>query len=511
LDVKVVIAEQMRGLDRQAIEEHGVTGAVLMENAGRAVFEAVRARFGPLEARPVAVFAGTGNNGGDGFVAARHFHQAGALVALKIVGDAARISGDAKTHLDSLNASGIKPGEIPIKPGIKIDALLGTGAKGAPRPEYAEAIREMNALAGPTVAVDIPSGIDADTGEAAGEAVNADVTVTFGYPKLGLFLGRGADCASEIRSDSIGFDWDSLIVDTPYDWLAAGELRRLLSPRPRDAHKGLFGHLLIVGGSRGMSGAPTMAAKAALRSGVGLVTVAAPSSVQPIIAGKIDEVMTIALPEKDGAVQSEASVEIRKASDSATAVCLGPGVTQERGARELMLWALRELNKPLVLDADGLNALADSRLGLSGRKAPLILTPHPGECGRLLGISTANVQADRLGSVRKLAEKHHCIAVLKGANTLIADGRNPASGIRVAINTTGNSGMATGGAGDTLTGIIGALLGQGMDAFDAACIGVYVHGRAGDLAAEELGQRSMMAGDITINLHGAFRELEGNA
>lgn len=493
--VRIVTAEQIRELDRRAIHEAGIPGAVLMENAGRAVVDAVAERFGPIFGGAFRVACGTGNNGGDGFVAARLLKLAGADVVVQVAGDPTRIHGDARIHFDLMRNVGIEPApESPRDWRIKIDALLGTGIEGAPRAEIAALVESLNAAPGPTIAVDIPSGVNSDTGRAEGAAIQADMTVTFGYPKLGLFLAPGADLAGELMVSAIGFPWDTLAVETGYRWLRASEMARLLPPRPREAHKGMFGHLLVVGGSEGMSGAPTMAARAALRTGVGLVTVAAPRSAQRIIASKLDEAMTIALPETDGALANGAVDGVLEAAEQMDAVCLGPGVTRKPEAAAAVLELLRRLDKPIVLDADGLNALSDRPDSLANRTAPTILTPHPGECARLLGTDTASVQSDRIGSVRDAAKRYGSVVVLKGARTLVCDGRAPE--LPIAVNTTGNPGMATGGSGDTLTGMIGALLARNMDAFDAACLGVFLHGTAGDIAAEEIGPEGFTAGDI---------------
>jgi len=509
----VVTAGLMRALDARAIEECGVPGAVLMENAGRAVFEVLLERFGPARDRRFHVVAGTGNNGGDGFVAARYLRLAGARVTLSVIGDPERIRGDAATHYALLAPLGLRPEPFSSPGSLKIDALLGTGAAGAPRQDAAQAIRWMNADPQPTISVDIPSGVDADTGATPGEAVRAAVTVTFGYPKVGMLLAPGSECCGEIVVRDIGFPWDALDVDAPCTWIVAESIRAGLRPRRRDDHKGAFGHVLIVGGSLGMSGAPAMAARAALRAGVGLVTVAAPVRAQATIASRIDEAMTLALPEEDGALSECAAEGVISAASRAGSVCVGPGLGASPGARRAVGRMVRVLQAPVVLDADGLNALAEEPEMLSERAGETVLTPHPGEAGRLLGRSAADVQANRLAAVRELAARFRAVVVLKGAGTLVCDGRagpevGEASAAPVAINSTGNPGMATGGSGDVLTGIIGALIAQGLDACDAACLGVYAHGRAGDIAAARLGQVSMVAGDIIEALPTAIRELE---
>ena len=504
----MVTAEVIRELDRRAIEEAGIPGVVLMENAGRAVFDFIQERFGPVRDRHFWVFCGTGNNGGDGFVAARYLALVGARVHIELAGEEDKIAGDARTHYNLMRQEGVRPGIGAPSAGIKVDALLGIGASGAPRGDYAYNIRRINADSYPTVSVDIPSGVDADTGKTAGEAVRATVTVTFGYPKLGMFLAPGAECAGEIVVSDIGFPWETLKPENAYRWIQSVDLRGLIPRRAPESHKGMFGHVLILGGSRGMSGAPTMAARAALRMGAGLVTIAAPDSAQALIAPRIDEAMTRSLPERDGALAGSAFDFVVDSAARADVLCIGPGATRKPEARDLMLRVLREIDKPAVLDADGLNALADRPESMGERTAAAVLTPHPGECARLLGVETDCIEADRIGAVRKAATRYHTVCVLKGRRTLIADGRPGKESAPISINTSGNPGMATGGSGDSLTGIIGALIGQGHDAYEAACLGVYLHGRAGDLAAETVGETSLIAGDIIDAIPEAIRELE---
>lgn len=504
----------MRTLDRRAIDEVGVPGVVLMENAGRAVFQYLVDRFGPMRGRRFHVLCGTGNNGGDGFVVARYLCLAGAQAHVTVVGDREKIRGDARVHFDLMTRIGIEPEPLGAAGCIKVDALLGTGIEGAPREEYAEAIRWINSDSQPTISVDIPSGVSSDTGRTPGEAVRATATVTFGYPKLGMFLAPGADLVGELMVSDIGFPWHVLNLRSPYNWLRPEEMKPLPA-RPRTAHKGMFGHVLVVGGSVGMSGAATMTARAALRTGGGLVTVATPASAQPLVAAKLDEAMTLPLPEKNGALCEASFDPVREMAERCDVVCLGPGATREPEAQRVIARLLHELDRPVVLDADGLNALAAFPDSVRGRTAPTVLTPHPGECARLLGLDTEAVQADRIGAVREAAARYRSVVVLKGARSLIADGRCPPNQkamdpaqISICINTTGNPGMATGGSGDSLTGIIGALIGQQLDAGDAAGLGVYLHGRAGDLAAEAQGETALIAGDIIEMLPQAIQELE---
>lgn len=485
----------MRELDRRAIQELGVPGVVLMENAGRAVVEEIGARWGPLKGLRVHVVCGTGNNGGDGFVAARHLCLAGAEVRCSLAGEAARVRGDALTMLRLVDPDLLGPVDGVGAAQVVVDAVLGTGVSGPPRGEAAEAIALIRRAGVPVVAVDVPSGVDADTGAVAGEAVQADLTVTFGYPKRGLLLHPGAAHVGELVVRDIGFDWSRLDVPSRWCLLTGERVSGWLPPRPAAAHKGDFGRLIVIGGSRGMTGAPTLAARAALRMGVGLVRVACPGEVEPIVSMGLTEAMTAPL--HDWSV-----AEVSSHLEWADAVAAGPGLGAEGWMPERTLELLRGCRRPLVLDADGLNALAASGGTMKDRAGPTVLTPHPGEAARLLGVPVEEVQRDRPAAALELARRHGCVVVLKGAGTLVAEGGETG---RVGVCRLGNSGMATAGSGDVLTGAIGALLAAGEGAFEAACAGVYLHAWAGDRAALEIGGQGLLAGDIADRLPAAIR------
>jgi ADP-dependent NAD(P)H-hydrate dehydratase / NAD(P)H-hydrate epimerase len=554
--MKVVTAEQMRELDRRAMDEGGAPGVVLMENAGRAVVDLVDREYGPLSRLRAGIFCGGGNNGGDGFVIARLLVLAGAQVSVFCAPDtleSTRLKPDAAAHLKLFLYSGrhlLKSlpaaGEMAADSStwrrgfdVAVDALLGTGIKDAPSGWCANAIRRLNALDCGVVAVDVPSGVNSDTGAAPGEAVRADHTVTFAYPKLGLLLHPGFELAGRLHAADIGFPWASLQppVDISLLGCAPGRIsaaitcshslrepdgwEKLLQKRPPESNKGDYGHVGILAGSRGMAGAPALVARAAQRSGAGLVTVLTAESAQPILAAKLDEQMTRPLPETDGAVAESALDAVLEFAQIASALCIGPGLTTHPETVRLVIRLVREAAVPVVLDADGLNALAQEPEAAAARSAGavgvLVLTPHPGEAARLLGTSIAQVQSDRVGSVRKLARKFHAIAVLKGRHTLIAspDGA-------VCINTTGNPGMATGGMGDTLTGVIGALLAQGAASagrraeegtapLRIAALGVHLHGIAGDIAARAVGESGLTAGDVIDRLPQARSALASEA
>ncbi len=501
----------MRDLDARAMQEGGVPGVVLMENAGRAVFQLLCERHGPVHGRVYHVLCGPGNNGGDGFVVARLLALAGACPTVTLAGEAARIAGDARVMYELMLRTGLAPSPLPAPRGPIVDALLGTGARGAPRGPAADAIAWANASGQPIISADVPSGLDSDTGATEGDAVRADATVTFAYPKLGLLVGRGPDLCGELVVDGIGYPWTDLQSATPYRWIRPDDIAPLLPPRGREAHKGQFGHVLIVGGSRGMSGAVCLAARAALRAGAGLVTIGVPECIQPTVAACVQEAMTLALPEYDGGLTEEAAAIAARRAAGCTAVCIGPGLGRNPGAGRFVFAMAKGCSRPLVVDADALNAVADAPDDWQARP-DVVLTPHPGECGRLLGTSAALVQSDRLGAVRRLAARYRGAAILKGAGTLVADGtRSDGGETPIAVNTTGNPGMATGGSGDALTGAIGAFLGMGVPAYGAACAGVYVHGRAGDLAAARVGMDGVVAGDIVEGIALAVAELRGAA
>ncbi len=549
--MRVVTAAEMRALDRRAVENFGIPGVVLMENAGRAVMEAVKRRCGSLYGKRADVYCGAGNNGGDGFVVARLLHLSGARVSVILIAARDALKGDARVHFHVLETLGIRIVEAPQGPEneasnaeIIIDALLGTGIQNALRSPYARAITRINGAGRPVISVDIPSGVNADTGETHGEAVRATETVTFGYPKLGHYLFPGAHCVGSLFVDRIGFDWDILSEDARIelvvlpgipsisegrawgeDYVRRFADTRLLKPRPPNSNKGDFGHVVVVAGSAGMAGAPAMVARSAQRSGAGLVTVLSPKGVQPTIASKLDEQMTLPLPEEEGAVSLLAFDKIQEYANRATVLCVGPGLTTAEGATALVHRIIAEIEKPLVLDADGLNALAKNPTCAAKRKGnmrtPLILTPHPGEAARLLATSIQAVEADRIASVRELAKRYGAIVVLKGRYTVVADPEG-----RVRINSTGNPGMATGGMGDTLTGIVGALLSQDLaparditdeeayrsaiaDPLDVVALAVALHGFAGDLAAHSIGETGLLAGDVIDCLPAALRRLKG--
>ena len=514
--MRVLNAGQMREADRRTIEEIGIPSAVLMENAGRQVVSAMEAAFDALPAARVAVLAGRGNNGGDGFVVARVLWQAGVDIRVYVIGATAAISGDARLNLDILGRLGIAVIEVPadsdwerhradvLRSDIVVDALFGTGLK-SPLEGLAGAIaRDLNAGETPVVAVDLPSGLSADDAAPIGPVIEATLTVTFGAPKLPLMLPPGEHAAGSVVVADIGIP-RTVIDGLPgprIEAVLAGDLRPFAGTRSRDAHKGHFGHALILAGSRGRTGAAHLGAVAALRSGAGLATVATPASCLPIVASMGAEYMTLALDElADGTASREAAPAVLAGAYDVYAA--GPGLGTGPDQQALVLALLERSVKPLVLDADALTVLSGRLDALRGTPdRPVVITPHPGEMARLTGMSVSDVQRSRLDTARDFATGRHAYVVLKGHRTLVAT----PEGV-VYINPTGNPGMATGGSGDVLTGMVAGWLAQGVGATAACLLAVYLHGAAGDLAAAALGEAAMTAGDIVAHLGAATLDL----
>lgn len=514
--MKLVTAEEMRSLDEEAIKKIGIPSIVLMENAGLKTAQIIEKEYSPLKGKSVYIFCGPGNNGGDGMVVARHLFNQGIKVKIFLLGKKEKLKKDAARNLAITEKMDIFIKEIissedlePLKKELEgievvVDALLGTGSKGAPRGLMKEAIILINKYSKNILALDIPTGVDADTGEVAGEAVKADHTITFAYPKRGLYLYPGMDYAGKIKVVDIGIPSTLEEKRIKSNLLTSSDVSKDLFYRKLSSHKGSFGHLLVIAGSEGMTGAASLSALAALRVGAGLVTLGIPESLNPILEIKLTEVMTLPLPEsKEKTLSYRAFEKIEKFSQRCKAIALGPGISLHKESKELAVIIIKRLNIPLVLDADGINALTGEVSLLSKYKAPLIITPHPGEMSRLLKISLEEVQKDRIKSTTTLAKKVGAIAVLKGARTIIADkeGNN-------WINSTGNPGMASGGSGDVLTGIIGGLLVQGIPPLEAAKSGVYFHGYAADLAIQKKEEMSLIASDILENLPGAIRRIK---
>ncbi|NLW46575.1 MAG: NAD(P)H-hydrate dehydratase [Firmicutes bacterium] len=482
--MKVASAAEMNRIDRLAQEEYQVPGIILMEQAAMAVRQVIEERFA-LASKKVYVFCGKGNNGGDGLALARLLTEKAAEVTVVLADHPSQFHGLALDNLTMVQKSGlpildwenVNPGELQ-NADLIVDALLGTGARGAPSGAPAAIISRINDSLKPVVSVDIPSGVNVDNGQIGGVVVKASVTVTFGLPKPGLLIFPGAEMCGELVIAPIGFPRKLLeSASLKINWPKEQEVRQLIPKRLPTAHKGLAGHVLVIGGAVGMTGAVALCALGALRAGSGLVTVGTENPNY--------------FPEKPAEVMTLSWERVLTFLEKADAVVFGPGISVQEKSRDLLIELLNNCTVPLVIDADGLNLLAAESLDRSVLNAPLVLTPHPGEMSRLTGLSVAEIQKNRIDVARGFAKKLGVTLVLKGARSIIADQEE-----NIFINPTGNPGMATAGMGDALAGAIGGLLAQGMKPAEAALTGTYLHGLAGDLAVEKYGP----AGIITIDL-----------
>jgi len=516
--MEVVTGEQMRRIDRRTIEGLGIPGLKLMEAAGRGVAQALLRDYPDAERTGVVVLCGKGNNGGDGLVIARHLARRGITPRVVLLARADEIKGDAAHNLRAAREQGLQVREIPdaeawrearaVLDGSRlvVDAILGTGVVGGARGLAAEVIRDLNRNRCRVLSVDVPSGIDADAAEVEGSAVRAERTYTLCRPKVPLVLDPGATFAGAVQVVAIGIPDRAVQAENPQlEWIDPVTAASLLPPRAAATHKGDYGHLLAVAGSRGKSGAAVLLARGALRCGVGLMTVATTTSVQERVAMQQAEVMTEPLAETtDGTLSRAASAAALELLSRRTALALGPGLGTGDETRSAVRTIVDGCHAPMVIDADGLNALAGggAALPLPDRPRPAVLTPHPGEAARLLDCSTHDVQADRLQSARRLARMTGAVVVLKGHQSLVADPDG-----RIAVSSTGNPGMASGGTGDVLTGAVGAFLARNLGAWEAARLAVFVHGDAGDRAARRLGEDALIASDLVDELPAALAGL----
>ena len=496
----------MQELDRKAIETYRIPGIVLMENAGRGAAEEILKAFPDLQKKKVAIVAGKGNNGGDGFVIARHLTNCGVPVKVFLLTEPKALRGDAETNYyifhrmkgEILSVSSSKDYQKVKKDferaDLLIDAIFGTGLDAEVRGYYREVIDHLNTLHQPIAAIDIPSGLNADTGKPFGTAVRATLTLTFGLPKLGLLISPGVDYVGTLKVIDIGIPRNLVEEEKIQTYLLEREeIRKWLSvPRRPDTHKGDYGHLLVIAGSVGKTGAAAMVCEAALRMGAGLVTLAIPKSLNPIMEMKLTEVMTEPLPETPKQTLSlRAYSSILRLCENKRAVVIGPGLGTYKETQTLILKLVKALDIPLVIDADGLNALATQAKFLPATNRSLILTPHPGEMARLIRGTVKEIQENRIGVSRSFSQVNHVYLALKGYRTLIVTPRG-----ETYINPTGNSGLATGGTGDVLSGMIGGLLCQGFDILPSLQASVFLHGLAGDEVARELGEKSLVATDL---------------
>lgn len=510
--MKVVTAAEMRRIDQDTIEDIGIPGIVLMETAGSAIVRAIERHYPTCQR--IGIFAGKGNNGGDGIVIARQLAHVGRDVHLFLVSPQESFTGEADINLQIAKRLGLKIEEILTDTGfygtgdvpttlasceLLVDAIFGTGLRGAVRSPIASVINAINSLPIPILSVDLPSGLDADTGHPLGICVQADRTVTIGLPKRGLLMHPGAELAGKLEVVDIGFPQQVVDAqDIKVNWTTATQASQWVPPRPPASHKGSYGRVLVVAGSTGMTGAAALASEAALRAGAGLVTLATPRHLNPILEGLLPEVMTLPLPETEvgSLAVSAISAILEFAEKTKSVLAIGPGLSQHPETVSLVHQLIREnqeqeLGLRMVIDADGLNALAQDRNILSLLDRETILTPHPGEMARLTDASVSTLEKDRIHTAQQFASEHSLTLVFKGAPTVSADANGD-----VWINSTGNPGMATGGMGDVLTGVIAGLIAQGIASETAAALGVYLHGLAGNIVAEKLGMHGLTASDV---------------
>ena len=518
--MKIVTAAEMRSIDQATSERFGVPSRTLMENAGAAVAQHVLANY--ATAQRIVVFCGKGNNGGDGFVAARLLHEAGKTVQVILLADPDDLRGDASVMLQQLPVAPLvvrSSGELKsdrvrftLPADLYVDAILGTGFRPPVKGLYADVIQILNASSTPVVAVDIPSGADADAmSPQSGTIARANSIVTFTAARPAHVFSSLTSGATYVAG--IGSPEEAIVSTLNLNVITAHDFGVLIAPRSPESNKGLYGHVLVIGGAAGKAGSVAMAGMSALRAGAGLSTVATAKSALPTVAGFHPELMTEALAETDsGTIAMRALETIEALAKGKTVLAIGPGISRVPEASALVRALVQKSKLPLVLDADGLNAFEGKTSELSARGRVLVITPHPGEMARLAGCSTAEVQKDRLGVARKFAREHQLIVVLKGHRTLVVQPDGEAW-----VNTTGNPGMSTGGTGDILTGMVAAMVAQVMaaqhpkDVLPAVCAAVHLHGLAGDVMLDEVGEHSMVATDLLRGLPKAFRRAQETA
>jgi NAD(P)H-hydrate epimerase len=516
----VFTADEMRRVDQRAIRELGIPGATLMENAGRGAAACIQAALPglglPRRGARVAIVCGKGGNGGDGFVVARWLKRGGHRVQVFLLARPAELRGDPALKLREMERRGIRARIVEDEdtlaralPGAQlvVDAMLGTGARGAPSALMARAIEHVNASGRPVVALDVPSGLPADGEPWEGPVIRAALTPTFAGLKRALVSGPGVELAGRVVLVDIGVPAVERDRGMTTFVLEPADVARHLPRRVRDSHKGSYGHLLVVGGSVGKTGAAALTGRAAMRAGAGLVTVATAASAQPVLAALLLEAMSEPVAETPAHTIALKAREVLGAlAERRDAVALGPGLGLDDDTQALARALVFDCARPMVVDADALTALAGHLDRLRGAAAARCLTPHPGEMARMLGVSVAEVQRDRIATARQFATGWKVHVVLKGAASVIGQ----PDGI-VLVNPTGNPGMASGGTGDVLTGVAGALLARGLEPAAALASAAYLHGLAGDVAAERVGQESLLASDLIEALPEAFRRVGAGA
>ncbi len=507
----------MQRMDQTTIQKIGIPGRILMENAGAGAARFMCRVFPDIIDNKVAVVAGRGNNGGDGFVIARHLFQKNINVKVFLLSTVDRVQGDARANLDLLFGLGIPVAEIPDENSFRkqkaalkrydlyVDAIFGTGLNSDVRGHYRDAISFLNSLKQPVFSVDIPSGLNADNGQICGVSIQAAATATFAFPKVGHAVYPGADLTGELKIVEIGVPKQVVQQVHPrQSLLRKALLANLLEKRDPDTHKGKTGHLLIVAGSPGKTGAAAMTATTAMRVGAGLVTLGVPEGLHAVVEPQVTEVMTCALPQTTDGMLDELALDALKAlAKDKRCLVVGPGIGTAEETKALIWGLLRTNKQPMVIDADGLNILSEQLGRLKSHSYPLILTPHPGEMGRLCSLSAADIQKNRIDHARSLATRLGAHVVLKGARTVMAhpDGS-------VLVNPSGNSGMASGGMGDVLTGAIAGFITQGYGPKEAVHLGVYLHGAAADYLWQHKGPFGYLATEVMNQLPDQIRNLQ---
>ncbi len=495
--MKVSRVSEMRALDRTAIEKYGIAADLLMENAGHAVYYVILQEFG-VDGRRFVVFAGLGNNGGDGFVIGRKIHSSGGVVKIFVLGDPDRLKGAAKTNFEIVDRLPIEVRQIKSVDAVRtevahcdciVDAILGTGLTRNVTGLHSDVVGLINESGKTVFSVDIPSGVHGDTGQVMGTAVRADYTVTFGLPKIGNMLFPGHDLGGKLYVSHISFPPAIYEADT---LKVAVDHSLRLPPRDKNAHKGDLGKMLFIAGAPSYYGAPYFAALSSLKAGGGYSRLAAPKSIVPFIASKGSEIVFVPQAETDaGGIALRNKRSLLELSERMDMVIIGPGLSTEEEPQQLARELVEEIDKPLLIDGDGITALCQDLEIIKERKAATVLTPHLGEMSRIMGMSVGDINFDKIGVLQRTARELNVTIVLKGAHSLIGypDGH-------VFVNMSGNPGMATAGSGDVLTGTIAAMFGLGLTLRQAVRKGVFIHGLAGDLAAEDKGEDGITAQDI---------------
>lgn len=511
--MRIVKAEEMKAIDTRVAKEFGIQTSILMENAGRGVAEVIEEHFKPDNLR-AAVIAGKGNNGGDGFVTARWLSNKGSKVKVFLLGDPKELKGDARINYNILLKSGIPVVSIREKEGLKelrkglkdcdvaVDAIFGTGFKAAPTELVLEAIRLLNEFEGMIFSIDVPSCLPTDGGGVSHEAVKADVTVTMAFLKPCHLVYPAREYCGDVRVVDIGIPKKLLEKEGKLFLNEFGEVKNFLPSRPAHGHKGTFGKVFCIAGSKGMTGAAVLTSLAALKAGAGLSYIGYPEGLSTIIESKLTEVVKKPLPGDTHLIPESMDFAL-EFSTQVDALALGPGISTHEETKKFVKGFLRRIQKPLVLDADGINCIADEPQILERLKGFCIITPHPGELARMIGISANEIDERRIDIASECAQKWGCIVVLKGAPTIIA---TPSTSY---VNSTGNSGLASGGTGDVLTGMIAGFIAQGVPLLEAARLGVFLHGLAGDMAAKKLTEYSLIAGDLLPYIPEAIKFLKG--